>query len=249
MVDNIRNYLMITMIILWIKITAGYLFSNTFFYYRRENADSRFGKVLPRLIFREASSSDIEKVLREQGLDLQDLYSLRNTLVNSSSNVVAGKVSNKRSLPKYSDVEKNSVAAPTPKKLFSEKRKDNSQKKIIISPEQSRPVAAPDIRNTMITTIREPLRTEIEQDKMETSKSVKSNHVDLTGVTLENILTYLVNNIGYDGLYDHTKLRCFNSSPPSFKGALKLLRQADMEWARKKLEYVYVQERKREAAG
>jgi hypothetical protein len=82
--------------------------------------------------------------------------------------------------------------------------------------------------------------------------SQKNNHInqaikviDMKGVTVKNIIEHLETTIGYDGLFDETALRCF-SEKPSINSILKVLRLPNMEWARKKLEYLYVQSKKRE---
>jgi DNA-binding protein VF530 len=69
--------------------------------------------------------------------------------------------------------------------------------------------------------------------------------VELTGVTMKNMLEHLETTIGFDGLFSETNLRCF-SVKPSINSALKVLRQLPLEWARKKIEYLYIQSKKRQ---
>lgn len=85
--------------------------------------------------------------------------------------------------------------------------------------------------------------------------SQKNNHInqakkaiDMKGVTIKNIIEHLETTIGYDGLFEETALRCF-SEKPSINSILKVLRLPNMEWARKKLEYLYVQSKRREDKG
>ena len=68
--------------------------------------------------------------------------------------------------------------------------------------------------------------------------------VELTGVTMKKMLEHLEVSIGFEGLYEETNLRCF-SVKPSITSSLKVLRQAPLEWARKKIEYLYIQSMKR----
>ena len=56
-------------------------------------------------------------------------------------------------------------------------------------------------------------------------------------MTLENILTTLVDQYGWRGLYDKIEIRCFYSDP-SIKSSLKFLRQNP--WARTMLEEIYL---------
>ena len=75
--------------------------------------------------------------------------------------------------------------------------------------------------------------------------SSKKVVVELTGVTMKNMLEHLETTIGFDGLFSETNLRCF-SVKPSINSALKVLRQLPLEWARKKIEYLYIQSKKQQ---
>lgn len=57
------------------------------------------------------------------------------------------------------------------------------------------------------------------------------------GVTLEKLLTYLVDYYGWDTLGQMIAIRCFQSDP-SIKSSLKFLRRTP--WARKKVEELYL---------
>lgn len=59
----------------------------------------------------------------------------------------------------------------------------------------------------------------------------------LHGLTLENILTRLVEHYGWQGLHDRIRVKCFSSSP-SIKSSLKFLRKT--QWARDKVEQLYI---------
>ncbi|MCW8344539.1 MULTISPECIES: VF530 family protein [Vibrio] len=59
----------------------------------------------------------------------------------------------------------------------------------------------------------------------------------LHGLTLEKILTRLVEHYGWDELYYHINVNCF-SNDPSIKSSLKFLRKT--QWARDKVEALYV---------
>lgn len=73
-------------------------------------------------------------------------------------------------------------------------------------------------------------------------------HVNLEGTTLKAMLEYLIEHIGYATLHRETHLRCFMERP-SMSSSLKVLRQPDMEWARKRVEYLFIQEKKRSVTG
>ena len=59
----------------------------------------------------------------------------------------------------------------------------------------------------------------------------------LHGVTLEVILTKLVNKYGWDGLAKRIDIKCFKSEP-SISSSLKFLRKTP--WARKEVEELFV---------
>jgi len=59
----------------------------------------------------------------------------------------------------------------------------------------------------------------------------------LHGVTLEMIVTNLVDRYGWDGLAQRIDINCFKSDP-SIKSSLKFLRKT--KWARDKVETLYI---------
>jgi uncharacterized protein (DUF2132 family) len=59
----------------------------------------------------------------------------------------------------------------------------------------------------------------------------------LHGVTLEKIVTSLVEYYGWEELGKRIDIRCFNSDP-SVKSSLKFLRKTP--WAREKVEALYI---------
>lgn len=64
----------------------------------------------------------------------------------------------------------------------------------------------------------------------------------LHGVTLENILTELVEYYGWDKLGRIINIRCFNNDP-SIKSSLQFLRRTP--WARSKVEDLYLRYKKK----
>ncbi len=65
----------------------------------------------------------------------------------------------------------------------------------------------------------------------------------LHGLTLEKIITDLVNSIGWEELGQQVKINCFTSNP-SIQSSLKFLRKTP--WARTKVEsfYLYAKRKK-----
>lgn len=59
----------------------------------------------------------------------------------------------------------------------------------------------------------------------------------LHGITLEKIITSLVDHYGWENLGMRIEIKCFNNDP-SIKSSLKFLRKTS--WARKKVEDLYI---------
>ena len=62
----------------------------------------------------------------------------------------------------------------------------------------------------------------------------------LHGVTLEMIVTQLVEKYGWEELGERIKIKCFTSNP-SINSSLKFLRKTP--WARQKVENLYLREK------
>ena len=67
-------------------------------------------------------------------------------------------------------------------------------------------------------------------------ENTQSNN-PLHGITLQKILEILVDYYGFDTLGELIKIKCFTSNP-SIKSSLTFLRKT--EWARKKVEELYI---------
>jgi len=59
----------------------------------------------------------------------------------------------------------------------------------------------------------------------------------LHGITLERLLTSLVDHFGWDALGEQVRIRCFTDDP-SIKSSLRFLRKTP--WAREKVESLYL---------
>jgi len=68
------------------------------------------------------------------------------------------------------------------------------------------------------------------------SDNHSSKHSTLDGVTLEMIVTYLSENLGWESMAAEVTIRCFTHDP-SIKSSLKFLRRTP--WARAKVEQLY----------
>lgn len=65
----------------------------------------------------------------------------------------------------------------------------------------------------------------------------EQNKDPMHGVTLEQILNYLVLDYGWEKLGIYIKIKCFQNNP-TIKSSLKFLRKTP--WAREKVEQLYV---------
>lgn len=64
----------------------------------------------------------------------------------------------------------------------------------------------------------------------------------LHGITLEKLLTQLVEHFGWEKLGQEVKIKCFNQDP-SIKSSLTFLRRTP--WARKEVEALYLRHLKK----
>ncbi|MGR5273010.1 VF530 family DNA-binding protein [Vibrio alginolyticus] len=60
----------------------------------------------------------------------------------------------------------------------------------------------------------------------------------LHGLSLEKIVTRLVEHFGWNGMYERVRVNCFKKDP-SIKSSLKFLRKT--QWAREKVEALYIE--------
>ncbi len=60
----------------------------------------------------------------------------------------------------------------------------------------------------------------------------------LHGLSLEKIVTRLVEHFGWNGMYERVRVNCFKKDP-SIKSSLKFLRKT--QWARDKVEALYIE--------
>ncbi len=60
----------------------------------------------------------------------------------------------------------------------------------------------------------------------------------LHGLSLEKIVTRLVEHFGWGGMYERVRVNCFKKDP-SIKSSLKFLRKT--QWARDKVEALYIE--------
>ncbi|HHX8314679.1 TPA: VF530 family DNA-binding protein [Vibrio diabolicus] len=60
----------------------------------------------------------------------------------------------------------------------------------------------------------------------------------LHGLSLEKIVTRLVEHFGWNGIYERVRVNCFKKDP-SIKSSLKFLRKT--QWARDKVEALYIE--------
>lgn len=60
----------------------------------------------------------------------------------------------------------------------------------------------------------------------------------LHGLSLEKIVTRLVEHFGWNGMYERVRVNCFKKDP-SIKSSLKFLRKT--QWARDKVEVLYIE--------
>lgn len=76
-----------------------------------------------------------------------------------------------------------------------------------------------------------------QKEKNKVQQNLDDNKNPLEGITLEKVVTELVENYGWQRLSEKIKIKCFIENP-SIKSSLTFLRKT--EWARTKVEQLYV---------
>jgi len=66
----------------------------------------------------------------------------------------------------------------------------------------------------------------------------KTDHEYLHWISLSNILDFLIDEYGFEWLFELIPVKCFDNNP-SEKSSLKFLRNT--QWARTKVEALYIQ--------
>ena len=74
-------------------------------------------------------------------------------------------------------------------------------------------------------------------EKNKVQKNIEEKKNPLEGITLETVVTELVEKYGWQRLSEKIKIKCFIENP-SIKSSLTFLRKT--EWARTKVEQLYV---------
>jgi len=119
---------------------------------------------------------------------------------------------------------------------------DTSRRGVVVRTMKNRESSSPSSPSITTTTTTTTATT---KRPASTQKKIRKKQISLDGITLEDMLTLLVDRIGFPQLYERTNIRCFDQKP-SLTSSLKALRRPNMQWARHKIEYLYVECRRRE---
>ena len=183
----------------------------------------------------------ITDILMQQGVNMSDILNLRSTIIsksayNKSSFNVRNSSSESPSFVKTSAV--NSFEQQTRLKNRQDlKLPVNRSDKSFLGTNNNN-----NNNNNNPFSVNK-IETVIQHTDKNINKKEKDLIINLDGVTLKQMLSFLVEELGYNTLYEKTKLRCFQINP-SLNSSLKVLRGSDMEWARKDIEYLYIQRMK-----
>eukprot|EP01040_Poterioochromonas_malhamensis_P009913 gene9913-10770_t len=191
-----------------------------------------------------------EAALKEQGLDLQDLLQLQVQFQQKGPEIfLKGKSYPSKKRYASSEERRRESLRGGPKNTAASARRDELVRQVFEEDEGfKRDIPA---RVSQAVTKQDPLvlsddelptlpRRKSNKDTPDLGKILTAPKSDLLhGVTLEQIVEELVKKVGVEGLYQETRLR-FLLGEPKLPGILKLLRNKNMEWARRKIEKLYV---------
>ena len=206
----------------------------------------------------------LQQILREQGLSMQDVLELRGLLMDGNSANENDRQLSLQSLGVDKNILKDipgqsaqqdikleekkitnrlkSEAIKDAKKQLKEQSFIND-KKLDESNKKGSSNASTSLKRT--TEVASVPRTEIPHNQEVPRDKFVTYRKDPTafGVTLENMIHYLIEEKGYEYIYDRTDIKIFgaplNGKRPSINSILKLLRSPDLLWARKKVESLY----------
>ena len=213
----------------------------------------------------------LQQILNEQGVSMQDVLELRGVLMDSN-----GATDNDRQLSLQSLGVDKSILKDIPgqsveqDKALEEKKIANRLKSEAIK-EAKKQLKEQSLKNdkkfyesnkkglsNASTSLKKTIevapipRPEIPYDQEVPRIKLATYRKDPTafGVTLENMIHFLIEEKGYDYIYDRTDIKIFseplNGKRPSINSILKLLRSPDMLWARKKVESLYRSSQKKD---
>ncbi len=206
----------------------------------------------------------LQQILNEQGVSMQDLLELRGVLMDSNCATDNDRQLSLQSLgidksmlkdiPGQSieqdkALEEKKIANRLKSEAIKEAKKQlkekslNHDKNFDESNKKGLSNASTSLKRTIEVA---PIpRSEVPYDKEVLRTKFATYRKDPTafGVTLENMIHYLIEEKGYAYIYDRTDIKIFseplNGKRPSINSILQLLRSPDMLWARKKVESLY----------
>ena len=188
---------------------------------------------------------DIGRVLKEQGVSLDELLDLRQVLTEKedqssyeTSRAPLRRKAGKAPISEKSETEPRGQDDEGVTRPHRHPDKDNNETQVMNLPQRSQPRQ---VRESSAGSRREV------QGPGKVQRERPPSRVDMSGVTLEHQLTFLVEEIGFDMLFQETGMRCFANSP-SLKSSLKALRHPNSEWARRKIEFLFIQQAKSKKA-
>ena len=181
-------------------------------------------------------TEDVKDALTEQGISWQELLDMREQLLSKNDT----KISIKKPRIKLSTETMEKVTS-TAHKVSTE---EVPQTKIKRLGARSSSSAASTGLNKIALESNSKIKNRFVQNetmKKDTDSiaSGKKSKANLDNVKLADMLDGLVQSLGYPALFEETGLRCFSHNPTR-SSCLKVLRQSSMEWARHKIQYLYL---------
>jgi hypothetical protein len=199
-----------------------------------------------------STKPDVARVLDEQGLRISDLLELRKSL--EAKQQVLDKRPNKTVEKKVASAATSTASKkkpanvsfkPKPPAVAAASAGEEAVK--VPAPKakaEAAIVAAPAFQgwtpNFAVTALSGEGESSAKASSSFKSSTSSSSKASLDGVTLEDMLSALIKapNMGFEGLFEATKIRAF-CSKPTLTSSLKALRDPDMAWGREKIEALY----------
>lgn len=187
--------------------------------------------------------SHINKILAEQGLSWEDIALMQRTVVDeiATADALAPKEmlrvdSEAAQCPEFNRKVVPNRAVEVP--LKQRKHLGTTMSTKDLSSGESSAVAthsssSANVIHTESTPLQQP-----DAAISKTAGNTNSRRRSADNTPLQDILSYLIEKVGFATMYETTKLNCFVHNP-SLSSSLKVLRQENMKWARRKLVTLY----------
>ena len=230
---------------LYVLIDTFSAYSIRLLFSRRVSIGSRQYQISNLACTSSSHSDDYNSILQEQGISWNDLIDMKNEYIDNNK---LGRTERYRSIKRVvtQDTTTGTRTAIRDASIDNQNINDSIQGDSMHNTIQSHALISTEntskSRKVIPTVV--PVTVGIPEPSPIRRRKGPSPFSNTNGVTLQAMLEWLVENLGFPVLHAETKLTCF-ARRPTVASSLKVLRQERMGWARRLVEGVYTMEKQR----